>query len=175
AQARLAGSLRQSAARVAPVTPATRFVLPAAPAPTARCVVDKSADWFAWRYGAEPDGHCETLTLGDPDRPDALIVFDRVSDDADAAGRSQLRIQEWIGTSDAARTAALRAVVALAATRGYAAVFLYTNDPAAAALLRRSWFFPRGSLPLCLGALGDYEGQEPRAPGEMLVLGGDKD
>jgi len=174
AQARLAGSFGPSAT-VAPVTAATRFVLPAAPAPAARCVVDKSPIWFAWRYGAEPEGRYETLTLGDPARPDALIVFDRVSDDADAAGRSLLRIQEWIGITDAARTAALRAVVALAAGRGYASVFLYTNDPAATALLKQAWFFGRGSLPLCLGALGAFDGQEPRAPGDMVVLGGDKD
>ncbi len=158
--------------RLAPVGPGTRFMLPVQPPSTARCVVDKSARWFAWRYGDEPDGRYEMLTLGAPDRPDALVIFDQI---ADESGRTHLRLSEWMASSLRARGAALKAVVALAARRGCASVFLFTNEPQAAALLKRNLFFPRGSMPLCLGGLGAFKTREPDQAGALVVLGGDKD
>lgn len=160
-------------ARVVPVRPETRFVLPETPSPTARCVVDKSAPWFAWRYGAEPGGRYEMLTLGPAERPDALVIFDQIEDEGD--GRSHIRVSEWLATTPHARAAALRAVVALASRRGCVSVFLFTNEPQAGALLKRNLFFARETMPLCLGGLGAFKAREPDRAGALVVLGGDKD
>ena len=168
-----AAALLGPRARVVPVRPETHVVLPDIPPPRARCVVDKSAQWFAWRYGAEPGGHYEMLTLGAPDRPDALVLFDQVAGEGDAP--SLLRISEWMATSSRAQTAALKAVVALASRRGCSSVFLFTNDPQAGALLKRNLFFRRETMPLCLGGLGAFKAREPDRAGALVVLGGDKD
>lgn len=160
-------------ARIVPVGANTRFVLPEPVPPAARCAVDKSAQWFGWRYGAEPGGRHEMLTLGAADRPDALVIFDQLVDASD--GRTHVRISEWLAPSAGARRTALNAVVALAARRGCASVFAFTNEPRASALLKRNLFFARGTMPLCLGGLGAFKARAPDRAGALVVFGGDKD
>lgn len=163
---------RTGNATVTPITAGTRFVLPRFPPAPARCAVDKSAPWFAWRYAAEPDGAYEQLILGDPDAPDALIVFTQLQEDG---GAPVLLIQEWLASTARHRLAALKALLALASDRGCGSVALFTNDPQAGVLLRGALFFPRGGMPLCLAGLGAHSQSAPLKTGELVVLGGDKD
>lgn len=163
---------RIAGAQVRPVTAQTRFVLPPAMPPSARCTIDKSAAWFAWRYAAEPGGAYEQLTLGDADAPDALIIFNEVREDG---APPALVVQEWLAASTRLRLAAMKALVACAAERGCGSVALYTNDMAAGVLLRGALFFPRPGMPLGLTGFGVYKDKAPVKPGDLAVLGGDRD
>lgn len=157
---------------VRPITAQTQFVLPAPMPPSARCSVEKSPRWFAWRYGAEPGGAYEQLTVGDPDAPEALLIFNLVRE----GGKPPiLLVQEWLAASAKLRLAAMRALVALAAERGCQSVTLYTNDIAAGVLLRGALFFPRPGLPLGLTGFGRHKAKAPLKAGELSVLGGDRD
>ncbi|MEW6122238.1 MAG: GNAT family N-acetyltransferase [Pseudomonadota bacterium] len=167
-----AGLGRTPAAYVSPVTAATRFVLPPALPRSARCAIDKSPAWFAWRYAAEPGGTYEQLVLGDVDMPDAVIIFQQIDEPGAAP---VLLVQEWLAASAKLRLAAMKALVALAVARGCGSVVLYTNDLAAGVLLRGSLFFPRPGMPLGLTGFGAFKATAPTKPGELAVLGGDKD
>ncbi|MEP9376985.1 GNAT family N-acetyltransferase [Aquabacter sp. CN5-332] len=162
---------RDGGATVSPVTGATRFILPHVPPAPARCAVDKSAAWFAWRYAAEPGGNYEQFILGDPDAPDALIIFTELRE----GGAPILLVQEWLAVSAKHRLAAMKALVALGAGRGCGAVVLYTNDLQAGVLLRGALFFPRGGMPLGLTGFGAFKETAPVKAGQLVVLGGDKD
>ncbi len=173
AQARTGQGSRPVA--VAPVTRDTRFHVPARGPSAARCRVDMSSDWLAWRYGGEPGGAHECLVVGRPTEPDALIVFDSVADDHEPTGRPLLRISALLGATADDRSEAVRALVRIGAERGARSVFFYTSDPETMALLRRAGFLPRESLPLCYGGLGAGRETLPAAKGEMAMEGGDRD
>ncbi|TCT05913.1 GNAT family N-acetyltransferase [Aquabacter spiritensis] len=163
---------RDPQAQVRRVEASTRFVVPAGPPPAARCHVDKSPAWFAWRYAAEPDGAYEQMIFGDPDAPDALIVFEEIRE---AGAAPVLLVQEWLAVTAKHRLRAIKALAALAAARGCASVVVYTNDPQAGVLLRGALFFPRGGMPLGVAGFGPRADAAPLGKGELVVLGGDKD
>ncbi|WP_029006071.1 GNAT family N-acetyltransferase [Azorhizobium doebereinerae] len=172
AQVRLSGGAGQGV--LDKVTPATRFAVPARVPSGARCRVNHTPDWLAWRYGAEPGGAYERLVLGPPEAPQALAIFDMAADDNDPGGRALLRIDALIGAPDA-RLAAARALLRLGVARGARSAFFFTSDAETQALLRRAGFVPRSSMPLCFGALALDMAGLPSAKGEMAIEGGDRD
>ncbi|WP_127088787.1 hypothetical protein [Aquabacter cavernae] len=157
-------------ARITPVTAETRFVLPPPMPRTAKCSIDKSVAWFAWRYAAEPHGAYEQLVLGDADTPDALILFTQARK---AGALPVLVVREWLAANAKLRLAAMKALVAQAAERGCGSVVLHTNDLQAGVLLRGALFFPRPGTPLGFVRLGSRETAGPSKPGDLVVLGGD--
>ncbi len=173
AQARSGSGSR--AVTVTPITSSSWFHMPP-PAPAgARCRVDISPDWLAWRYGAEPGGAYEQVLLGNPKAPDAVVIFDLVPDENESAGRPLLRINLLRGITAEDRQEALRAIVRIGAERGARSASLFTSDPETQAQLRRAGFVARDTLPLCYG--GFVPGREPvaLAKGDMAMEGGDRD
>lgn len=163
---------RLPSALVTPVTRATRFVVPRPMPVAARCHVDKSAAWLNWRYAAEPGGSYEQYLTGDPDFPDALILFQHIRE---TGVPPVLLVQEWLARDAALRLKAMKGLVALAAERGCGSVVLYTNDPQAGVLLRGALFLPRPGMPIGASGFGPDKAKAPLKPGQLVVLGGDKD
>lgn len=173
AQARAGSGTRP--VTVTPITRTSWFHMPPAASSGARCRVDVSPDWLAWRYGAEPGAAYEQMLLGSPKAPDAVVIFDLVPDEKDPAGRPLLRINLLRGITAEHRQEALRALVRVGAERGARSVSFFTSDPETQALLKRAGFLPREAMPLCYG--GFVPGQPPLdlAKGDLAMEGGDRD
>ena len=162
------------AVQVFPVTEATRFAIPDFTPPPAWGAVEKSSAWLGWRYAREPGGAYEQLVLGNPDAPDALIVFDEIER---PDGPATIRIDEWLATSAAHRLEVVQALIVLGYQRRCGAILLDTNDPQAGILLRGALFFPHESMPLAFREIDPPANREPLKIGELalVVLGGDRD
>lgn len=163
---------RLPSALVSRVTPQTRFVVPRPMPVAARCYVEKSAAWLNWRYAAEPGGSYEQYLTGDPDFPDALILFEELRE---TGVPPVILVQEWLARDSALRLKAMKGLVALAAERGCGSLVLYTNDPQAGILLRGALFLPRTGMPIGATGFGPDKAKTPLKPGQLVVLGGDKD
>lgn len=166
----LRGDIRS--AIVSRVTADTRFVVPRAMPVAARCHVDKSAAWLQWRYAAEPGAAYQTYLTGDPDFPDALIVFEEIRE---TGVPPVLLVQEWLARDTHLRLKAMKGLVALAARRGCGSVVLYTNDPQAGILLRGALFLPRPGMPIGATGFGPDKAKTPLKQGQIVLMGGDKD
>ncbi|MEA2754284.1 MAG: hypothetical protein QOJ54_573 [Aliidongia sp.] len=75
--------------------------------PAARCFVEKSARWLAWRYAADAGSAFHRLTIGPPEAPDGLIVFEELPAN-DGGTAHSARIMEWLGRTADAKAAVLR-------------------------------------------------------------------
>ncbi|MGB8842238.1 MAG: hypothetical protein WCC64_14355 [Aliidongia sp.] len=80
------------------------------PRPVTRCFVEKSARWPAWRYAADAGGGSHRLTIGPPEAPDGLIIFEELPSDDDDS-RHSARIMEWLGRTVEAKGTVLRQFV----------------------------------------------------------------
>jgi hypothetical protein len=142
--------------------------------PAARCFVEKSPRWLAWRYAADAGSGFHRLTIGPPEAPDGLIIFEEPpSDDGDS--RHSARILEWLGRTAEAKENVLRQFVRAQARRGCRAISYVTNDPGSRSILRRNLFFERGRFPLIARTLNPAANAVVLTKGDMIVQGGDMD
>jgi Acetyltransferase (GNAT) domain len=140
--------------------------------PAARCFVEKSSRWLAWRYAVGAGSTFHRLTIGPPEKPDGLIIFEELPSTEDGFGHSS-RIMEWLGRTADAKAALLRQFVRTAAQRGHRSISYNTNDRQARPILRRNLFFERGQFPL-ITRVSD-PGIRALAKGDVIIHGGDMD
>jgi len=114
-------------------------------APTALCRIERTPDWYDWRFAAASGGGYEWLTAWRGGEARAALVISH------AAGA----IAELLGDDEEALEALVAAVVRRAAEGGGATMSAMTNDAPAVAALKACGFFPRAKIPLIVRALTD--------------------
>ncbi len=114
----------------------------------------------------------EQYLTGDPDFPDALILFQELRE---TGVPPVILVQEWLARDSALRLKAMKGLVALAAERGCGLTGALHQRPAGGhPAARRAVPAAHGHAHRRHG-LRPEKAKTPLKPGQLVVLGGDKD